>query len=36
MKTAIGMKIQRGPFGGGNQFGTALKTYLESQGGGSD
>ena len=32
MKVAIGMKLRRGPFGGGNQFGNALKSYLESRG----
>ena len=32
MKVAIGMKLRSGPFGGGNQFGNALKDYLEKQG----
>ena len=26
-KIAIGMKIQEGPWGGGNQFGKALKIF---------
>lgn len=32
MIIAIGMNIQAGPFGGGNQFGKTLKNYLEKQG----
>jgi glycosyltransferase involved in cell wall biosynthesis len=32
MKIALGMKLRSGPFGGGNQFGNALRDYLESQG----
>jgi len=31
-KIAIGMKIQEGPWGGGNQFGKALKIFLVKQG----
>lgn len=32
MIIAIGMNIQPGPFGGGNQFGQTLKNFLEKQG----
>ena len=32
MKVAIGMKITNGPFGGGNQFGKALASYLVAHG----
>lgn len=31
-KVAIGMKIQEGPWGGGNQFGKTLSSYLEKRG----
>jgi len=32
MKISIGMKIQDGPFGGGNQFSTYLTNFLKSKG----
>ncbi len=32
MKIALGMRLQSGPFGGGNQFGKALSSYLIKQG----
>jgi hypothetical protein len=32
MKIALGMRLQTGPFGGGNRFGTALTTHLRAQG----
>lgn len=32
MKVAIGMRLQSGPFGGGNRFGTALSAYLQERG----
>ena len=31
MKIAIGMNLQKGPFGGGNQFGKALSEFLASK-----
>ena len=31
MKISIGMKLQSGPFGGGNQFGHSLVNYLTSR-----
>lgn len=32
MKISIGMKLQKGPWGGGNQFGNALSDYLRQHG----
>ena len=32
MKVSIGMNLQQGPWGGGNQFGTSLVEYLSKQG----
>lgn len=32
MNIALGIKIQQGPFGGGNQFGEALREYLVKHG----
>jgi len=32
MKIALGMRLQSGPFGGGNQFGKALSSYLIKHG----
>ena len=32
MKISIGMNLQSGPWGGGNQFGQALVEYLRQQG----
>ncbi|MDT9547082.1 MAG: hypothetical protein RI826_07080 [Chlorobium phaeovibrioides] len=32
MKISIGMKLQSGPWGGGNQFAVALSAYLKQQG----
>ena len=32
MKVAIGYKIQKGPWGGGNKFARALSNYLQDKG----
>ena len=32
MKVSIGMNLQPGAWGGGNQFGHSLKNYLEDKG----
>ncbi len=32
MKVSIGMRLKRGPWGGGNQFGRALAAFLQEQG----
>ena len=32
MKISIGMNLTTAPWGGGNQFGNVLKTYLEKSG----
>lgn len=32
MKIALGMRLQSGPFGGGNQFGKTLSSYLQTNG----
>lgn len=32
MKVALGMRLQEGPFGGGNQFGKTLSSYLQENG----